>query len=73
MSDVVGLALPFFGLILLGFLAERIWRRDEAALAWLNIYVMYFALPALFFRMVSQTPIEQLANWRFVLLTTLAT
>lgn len=73
MSDVVGLALPFFGLILLGFGAARIWRRDESALAWLNIYVMYFALPAMFFRLVSATPIEDLANWRFVFLTTLAT
>jgi hypothetical protein len=28
-AEVAGLALPFFGLILLGFLAGKIWRRGE--------------------------------------------
>ena len=73
MTEVAGLALPFFGMIFLGFLAGKIWTRDEAALAWLNIFVIYFALPALFFQLISRTPSEQLANWRFVFATTLAT
>lgn len=73
MSKVVGLAFPFFGLIFLGFLAGRIWRRDEGALAWLNIFVTYFALPALFVRLISRTPIDQLANWQFAFATALAT
>ncbi len=73
MMKVAGLALPFFGLIFLGYLAGRIWRRDENALAWLNIFALYFALPALFFQLISRTPIEQLANWSFVFSTTLAT
>lgn len=73
MMKVAGLALPFFGLILLGYLAGRIWRRDENALAWLNIFVLYFALPALFFQLISRTPIQQLANWSFVFCTSLAT
>jgi predicted permease len=73
MMDVAGLALPFFGLIFLGFLAGRIWRRDEDELGWLNIFVIYFALPALFFQLISKTPIEELANGRFVFATTLAT
>ncbi len=73
MMKVAGLALPFFGLILLGYLAGRIWRRDESALGWLNIFVLYFALPALFFQLISRTPIQQLANWSFVFSTTLAT
>ncbi len=47
MMKVAGLALPFFGLIFLGYLARRIWWREESALAWLNIFVLYFALPAL--------------------------
>lgn len=72
MSNVVGLALPFFGLIFLGYAAGRIWRRDERQLGWLNIFVLYFALPALFFQLISKTPIEQLTNWRFVLITTFA-
>ncbi|HEX2257425.1 MAG TPA: AEC family transporter [Afifellaceae bacterium] len=72
MANVAGLALPFFGLIFLGYAAGRIWRRAESELGWLNIFVLYFALPALFFQLISRTPIEELANWRFVLVTTFA-
>lgn len=73
MTEVAGLALPFFGLIFLGFLPGKIWRRDETGLAWLNIFVIYFALPAMFFQLISKTPIEELANWGFVFGTALAT
>lgn len=73
MIEVVGLALPFFGLILLGFVAGRIWKSDESGLAWLNIFAIYFALPAMFFRLISETPFEQLANGRFVAATTSST
>lgn len=73
MTKVAGLALPFFGLIFLGYIAGRIWRHDEDRLAWLNIFVIYFALPALFFQLISATPLQELANGRFVLGTTLAT
>ena len=73
MIEVAGLALPFFGLIFLGFFAGRLWRRAEADLAWLNIFVLYFALPAMFFQLISRTPLEELANGRFILATTLAT
>ena len=73
MTEVAGLALPFFGLIFLGFLAGKIWRKEESALAWLNVFVIYFSLPALFFQLISRTPIDQLANWRFVFATSLAT
>lgn len=73
MIEVAGLALPFFGLIFLGALAGKIWRRAESELGWLNIFVIYFALPALFFRLISETPIEELANGRFVFATTLST
>lgn len=73
MIEVAGLALPFFGLIFLGVLAGRIWRRGESDLAWLNLFVLYFALPALFFQLISRTPIRELANGRFVLACSLAT
>ncbi len=73
MADIFGLALPFFGLIFLGYLAGKIWRLEEGGLAWLNIFVLYFALPALFFQLISKTPIDQLANGSFVFGTTLAT
>jgi malonate transporter len=73
MTEVLSLALPFFGLIVLGFVSGRIAKVPESGLAWLNFFILYIALPPLFFQLVSRTPFEQLANPRFVLATTTAT
>ena len=73
MQDVISLALPFFGLILLGFGAGKIRNLPEAGLSWMNFFVVYLALPALFFRLLSETPFEQLANITFVSATTFTT
>jgi hypothetical protein len=73
MTDVLSLALPFFGLILLGFASGRFVQLPEAGLAWLNYFIIYIALPPLFFQLVSRTPFEQLANGRFILVTTIST
>ena len=72
MTDLLSLAFPFFGLIFLGFGAGKI-RRDISELGWLQTFVIYLALPALFFQLVSRTPIEELVNWRFILTTTFVT
>lgn len=73
MQQVLTLAMPFFGLIFLGFLGGKIVKHPAEGLAWLNIFVVYFALPALFFQLLAETPFEQLAQWSFVLTTTFAT
>jgi hypothetical protein len=73
MSDILQLAAPFFGLIFLGFLSGRISKLPERELGWLNFFVLYMALPPLFFEFVSRTPFDQLLNPRFVLTTTAAT
>lgn len=73
MTEVLSLALPFFGLILLGFASGRFVRLPESGLAWLNFFIIYIALPPLFFQLVSRTPFEELANGRFILVTTLST
>lgn len=73
MQQVVSLALPFFGLILLGFAAGKIVRAPSEGLVWLNTFILYFALPALFFRLVSRAPFHELAQWSFVLTTTFTT
>jgi len=67
MSDVFGLVLPFFGLIFLGFFVARITRQPIDALGWMNTFIVYVALPALFFQLLAKTPFEQLAEWTFIL------
>lgn len=78
MIQVLNLALPFFGLIALGFVAARVKAArgtglPEAGLAWMNFFLIYIALPALFYRILATTPLERLNNVPFVVGTTLAT
>jgi malonate transporter len=73
MIDVINLALPFFGLIFIGFACGKLKQIPDTALAWMNFFIVYVALPALFYRILSQTPLEQLAKVDFVLATTLST
>ena len=67
MSDVVGLVLPFFGLIFLGFFVARITHQPVEALGWMNTFIVYVALPALFFQLLAKTPFERLTEWTFIL------
>lgn len=66
MSDVIGLVLPFFGLIFLGFIVARITRQPVEALGWMNTFIIYVALPALFFQLLAKTPFERLTEWGFI-------
>lgn len=73
MIEVLNLALPYFGLIFIGFACGKFKKIPEAALGWMNFFILYVALPALFFRILTKTPFEELAQVRFILATTLAT
>lgn len=73
MSDLVGLVFPFFGLIFLGFFVARLARQPLEALGWMNVFVIYVALPALFFQLLSQTPIEQLTEWGYIFASVFST
>jgi predicted permease len=73
MIDVINLALPFFGLIFIGFACGRLKQIPDTALAWMNFFIVYVSLPALFYRILAQTPLEQLAKVDFVFATTLST
>lgn len=66
MSDVIGLVLPFFGLIFMGFLVARITHQPIEALGWMNTFIIYVALPALFFQLLAKTPFERLTEWTFI-------
>ncbi|MBL4695194.1 MAG: AEC family transporter [Rhizobiaceae bacterium] len=73
MFQVVALVFPLFSLILLGYVSGRFARLPIAGLAWLNFFVIYISLPAMFFRLLSKTPIEEFANFTFLAATTFGT
>jgi predicted permease len=73
MLDIVGLVLPFFGLIFMGYLLGRIRHEPIEALGWMNTFVLYLALPSLFFQLLATTPIEQLTEWGFIIGSVLST
>lgn len=73
MAEIAGLLFPFFGLILIGYVAARVTRQPAEALGWLNTFIIYAALPALFFKLVARTPVDQLARMDFVVLSLAAT
>ena len=73
MSEIATIILPFFGLIALGYGAGRFLDIPAEGTAGLNVFIFYFALPALFFQLVAETPLSALANWSFVLTTTFST
>lgn len=73
MSDVIGLVLPFFGLIFTGFVVARLRHEPIEALGWMNIFVIYVALPALFFQLLAKTPIEKLTEGSYIFGSVLST
>lgn len=73
MLDVVNLALPFFGLIFLGLACGKLKSIPDTGLAWMNFFIIYVALPVLFYRILAKTPLEQVVNVPFILGATLAT
>lgn len=75
LAQLFGLLVPFFGLIALGYVSGVRGRgkRGEAGLAWMQFFLIYVSLPALFFKLIADKPLEELANWTFILGTTLCT
>jgi len=73
MIDILNLALPYFGLMFVGFACGKVRGLPEAGLAWMNFFLLYVSLPALFFRILARTPFEELNNLPFVVATTAAT
>ncbi|MFK7855130.1 MAG: AEC family transporter [Granulosicoccus sp.] len=73
MFEVAALVLPLFGLILLGYLAGRLKKIPIEGLAWLNFFLLYVSLPALFFQLLAKTPVTQFTNTAFLISTTLGT
>jgi predicted permease len=62
MLAILSVTVPFFALVLCGYLAAR-WRLLPAtAIPGLNIYVLYFALPCLLYRFGASLPVAQLID-----------
>jgi predicted permease len=66
MLDVLSLIIPFFGLIAIGFLTAKLNKAPIEGLAWLNIFIVYLALPALFIKILAETPVQELTRWDFI-------
>jgi malonate transporter and related proteins len=62
MQALFVVTLPFFALVLMGWLAAQRRVLPESAIPGLNAFVLYFALPAMLFRFGMNTPIGQLLN-----------
>ena len=73
LAGIINLVAPFFGLILLGYVIGRYKQLPESGLAWLQFFLIYVALPPLFYRLIADKPLHELSNWRFIIGTTLAT
>ena len=62
MLDIFSVTLPFFSLVLAGYVAIRRGWLKIAAVPGLNSFVLYFALPCLCFRFGSLTKVSQLLD-----------
>jgi hypothetical protein len=60
MQSILAVTLPFFALVLCGYLAARGRLLPEAAVPGLNAYVLYFALPCMLFRFGASLPFGKL-------------
>lgn len=49
MVDILNLALPYFGLIFVGFACGKAKSLPESGLAWMNFFLLDVSLPALLF------------------------
>lgn len=62
MQAILTVTIPFFALVLLGYLAaQRRWM-PESAIPGLNAYVLYYALPSMLFRFGSSMPFARLID-----------
>src|SRR4030088_3717465 len=73
MVDILNLALPYFGLIFIGFACGKAKGLPEQGLAWMNFFLLYVSLPALLFVITSKTPFEELNNPPFLIAPPLGT
>ena len=62
MQAILTVTIPFFALVLLGYVAAHRRLLPEAAIPGLNAYVLYFALPCMLFRFGASMPFAKLID-----------
>lgn len=72
MQAILAVTVPFFALVLCGYLAGRSRALPEAAIPGLNLFVLYFALPCMLFRFGASLPVAQVINPVVLVITVLA-
>lgn len=63
---ILNTALPFFALIFCGFGAGRFGLLAPAAVAGVNTFVFYFALPVFIFNLMATAPLADVLNIKFM-------
>ncbi len=66
-QSILVVTFPFFALVLLGFVAARRGMLPLQAVAGLNGFVLYFALPCMLYRLGASTPVGELLDLSAVL------
>lgn len=67
MQDILGVTIPYFALVLTGFLAADRRLLPSSAAAGLHGFCLYFALPCLLFRFALETPLRRLLDPSMIL------
>ncbi len=62
LGGIVAVTFPFFALVLCGYLAARSRVLPLEAVAGLNAFVLFFALPCMLYRFGASTPLAQLLD-----------
>ncbi len=62
MQAILAVTVPFFAIVLAGYLAAQRGVLPASAIPGLNAFVLFFALPCLLFRFGASTPLVQLLN-----------
>ena len=62
MQAILAVTVPFFALVLCGYLAARSRVLPQSAIPGLNAFVLFFALPCMLFRFGANTPFARLVD-----------
>ena len=73
MNEIAGLIVPFFGLVLLGYGSGRLDLVKSGGVAALSFFVLYLAMPALFFQLLARASLSEFQGASFLLTTTFST